>query len=97
MPPPGDLPNPGIKPASLVSPVLVGMSLGEAPPTNTLCKYSVSQPHSEVPGISYPNPARLPPLYNSLYKCRAAHTVDMKWGGRVERPAYVQVSCLESS
>ena len=34
-PPPGDLPNPGIKPASLMSPALAGRSLPLAPPLPT--------------------------------------------------------------
>ena len=40
-PPPGDLPNPGIKPASLMSPALVGTSLPSAPPgkPHTYIKY----------------------------------------------------------
>ena len=33
-PPPGDLPKPGIKPASLTSPALAGASLLPAPPLN---------------------------------------------------------------
>ena len=40
-PPPGDLPDPGIKPASLVSPALAGRPFTIVPPGKPLCVYCV--------------------------------------------------------
>ena len=41
-PPPGDLPNPGIEPVSLVSPALVGIFFTSEPPEKTMGKRDIS-------------------------------------------------------
>ena len=54
-PPPGELPNPGIKPGSLASPALAADSLHQVePPVN--CNFGTGVPKTALCGVGGPGP-----------------------------------------